>query len=200
MGSPTRVVSMGMRLLGVALMVRGEFVEFPVEYADEMTMEAFRVKYVEALRPVIIRGNARTRAEAKQWGVESLVDRCGAGEITRYVSDPTSEEWGGFDMRTASKVSLGSFFAETEVSEAASDIYGFDYNLKCDCEAFVREASILPYFKQDVTNQLAFTGAAWRAPGSEGASMPLHLSVHESAIPFGRVDFEKRCAVVPPSR
>ena len=137
----------------LAVAVRCAFVEFPVERADELTMARFKAEYADKLRPVVIRGNDRTRAEAALWSAGDFRDRCGAGEITRYVSDASSSAWGGFDMRGERRVPLASFFGEVERSNRSRDIYGFDYNLKCDCEAFVEQTTILPYFKQDVTAQ-----------------------------------------------
>ena len=74
----------------LAVAVRCAFVEFPVERADELTMARFKAEYADKLRPVVIRGNGRTRAEAARWTVSDFVDKCGDGEITRYVSDPAS--------------------------------------------------------------------------------------------------------------
>ena len=48
----------------LAVAVRCAFVEFPVERADELTMARFKAEYADKLRPVVIRGNDRTRAEA----------------------------------------------------------------------------------------------------------------------------------------
>ncbi|KAH8091089.1 hypothetical protein JL720_5968 [Aureococcus anophagefferens] len=133
-------------------------------------MARFKAEYADKLRPVVIRGNDRTRAEAALWSAGDFRDRCGAGEITRYVSDASSSAWGGFDMRGERRVPLASFFGEVERSNRSRDIYGFDYNLKCDCEAFVEQTTILPYFKQDVTAQAEMTGAARRGAGARASS------------------------------
>ena len=54
------------------------------------------------------------------------------------------------------------FFAELASSETAKDIYGFIFNLKCDCGAFVKGAAALPYFKQDViAAQNGFVANGW---------------------------------------
>ncbi|EGB10735.1 hypothetical protein AURANDRAFT_62191 [Aureococcus anophagefferens] len=158
----------------LAVAVRCAFVEFPVERADELTMARFKAEYADKLRPVVIRGNDRTRAEAALWSAGDFRDRCGAGEITRYVSDASSSAWGGFDMRGERRVPLASFFGEVERSNRSRDIYGFDYNLKCDCEAFVEQTTILPYFKQD----------AWPVliAGMPGTRSQLH--VDNSFLPF----------------
>ncbi|KAH8044347.1 hypothetical protein JL722_14738 [Aureococcus anophagefferens] len=50
-------------------------------------MARFKAEYADKLRPVVIRGNDRTRAEAALWSAGDFRDRCGAGEITRYVVD-----------------------------------------------------------------------------------------------------------------
>ena len=160
----------------LAVAVRCAFVEFPVERADELTMARFKAEYADKLRPVVIRGNDRTRAEAALWSAGDFRDRCGAGEITRYVSDASSSAWGGFDMRGERRVPLASFFGEVERSNRSRDIYGFDYNLKCDCEAFVEQTTILPYFKQDVTAQAEMTGAARPGAGRGRPAPPSAVS------------------------
>ena len=176
------------RVLGVLAVVvvaaSGGFVEFPIEHADELSVARFKSEYADKLRPVVIRGNGRTRAEAARWTASDFVDKCGDGEITRYVSDPASAAWGGFDMANDRRVPLRDFFREVAASESSEDVYGFDYNLKCDCEAFVEDTTILPYFKQDVTVQMEMTGAAWPVliAGMPGTRSQLH--VDNSFLPF----------------
>jgi len=165
---------------GVALS-HGAFVEFPIEHVDDLTFARFEEEYVKTMTPVLIRGNDRTRAEAARWGVEDVAKKCGDGGITRYVSDG-GKDWGGFDHDTSKKVPFKILVEEMKRSDA-TEVYGFDYNLKCDCPDMVEEMTSLPYFKQDITNQ-APHGAAWPVLIAGNAGTRSQLHVDNSFLPF----------------
>lgn len=174
------------RLLCVALggaLVVGEIVEFPVEYADEMSVARFEVEYVATMRPVVIRGSRRTRAEAAAWTAARFAEECGGGGIFRFVRDAASTDWAGFDHDVTKKVPLGDLLGEMATAPDPA-VYGFDYDLKCACPAYVRNATVLPYFKRDVFPQNEHETAVWPCliAGPPGSKSQLH--VDNSYLPF----------------
>ncbi|KAH8055185.1 hypothetical protein JL721_10286 [Aureococcus anophagefferens] len=126
-------------------------------------MARFKAEYA-TLRPVVIRGNDRTRAGRRSSAGDFRT--AAAPARSRVAPDASSSAWGGSTCGRRARFLAG--FGRSS-GRTIPDIYGFDYNLKCDCEAFVEQTTILPYFKQDVTAQAEMTGAA--RPGA-GAGAP----------------------------
>lgn len=146
---------------------------------------------------MVIRGNRRTRAEAAAWTLADFRARCGSGAVFRFVSDAASRDWGGFDHDRLRTVALGDLLGEVEAGAA---IYGFDFDLKCDCEAFVRNATVLPYFKRDAFPRNELETAVWPCliagpPGSrsqlhvDNSFLPLWLTLLSGRKVFRAVDF-----------
>jgi len=167
------LVAMLRYLLLAAIVARAKIVEFPIERVDELTVRDFEAKYVRRLRPVVLRGNARTVAEAENWDLEAWRDYCGEGRIELFQANDESTEWGGFNYEDAGVVPLEDFLRDMK----ESSLYGFDYDIKCSCEAFVQESFILPYFKNDLMMQGSFGRGVWPVliAGSAGTRSRLHV-------------------------
>jgi len=153
-----------------------------VRSASELSYFEFNATYAQK-QPVVIRG-AFDGMPAVDWTKANFVENCKDALVTTYEFKEAAKHWA--NLKQVGNMSLSDYLTTHFTNGvAATDLYGFEMQLKLHCPAKLEEFEIPKYFPGDffhfATNM---TGLGWPSVlfGPQGTQTGLHIDTHR--LPF----------------
>lgn len=169
--------------------VYGVLRELPRENVESLTLEQFYEKYAKPMEPVILQYPHAQRdwLAVREWDQQYLLKKCPDAKISAMRFVDSFQMWAGLTTEH-SEMSFEDLFANWAHSQNSSSslLYGFDFNIKCECPDLLKDFELLKYFLNNplVVDPQMLPDYLWPAlmMGAAGTLSGFHFD--NSYLPF----------------